>query len=51
MLDPQVTVTKSSVAAGGKLDVKLEGFQAGTVVQVALQRGNAANSRDLGWAR
>ena len=45
VLDPQVTVTKSSVAAGGKLDVKLEGFQAGTVVQLALQRGNAANSR------
>ncbi len=45
VIDPEVTVAKSSVAAGAKLDVTLEGFQPGTVVQLALQRGNAANSR------
>ena len=45
VIDPEVTVTKSTVAAGAKLDVTLEGFEPGTVVQLALQRGDAVKSR------
>jgi endo-1,4-beta-xylanase len=44
-VDPDLSVAKSTVAAGGKLDVTLEGFAVGSTVKLALQRGNSANSR------